>query len=151
MKPYILALSLLLLVACSNDDDTNNNTNAFGSIVTELPQGSWEISYFYKNDADETQTYSAFTFTFNEDGTVNGVNDILTESGIWSYEDQTNGTTDDDGIDDDEELLLQFPVNGLLEALSEDWHITAVSATEVVLYDISDGNSTADFLTFRKI
>ncbi|GHC53468.1 hypothetical protein [Ulvibacter litoralis] len=150
MKPFILAVSLLLFVACDSDDDTNNNANAFENIVTELPQGNWEVSYFYKNDMDDTQSYSAFTFTFNENGTVDAINDILTESGVWSY-DGSDDTSDDDGIENDEELDLQFPQNGLLKDLSEDWHITAVSSSEIVLYDISDGNSSADFLTFRKI
>jgi hypothetical protein len=149
-KPLIFALSLLLLISCKNDDNSNTEVGVFANITTDLPQSSWNISYFFENSVDETSDFASFSFTFNADGTVDAANDIFSESGTWRYEDSSNDSTDDDGIEDDEELILQFSANGLLDDLSDDWHITSASSSEVVLYDISGGNGTTNYLTFTK-
>ena len=150
MKPIVLILSLIIFVACKSDDNANNDSNSFANIVNILPQGTWKISYFYEDNSDETSTYSSFVFSFRNDGSLTAANDILSDIGTWQYEDSTNDSSDDDGIAGDEELLITFPSRSFFEDLTDNWHITSVSSTEIVLYDVSGGNGTTDYLTFTK-
>lgn len=149
-KPFIFALSLFLFISCKNDDNSNSPTGTFVNITTVLPQNTWVVSYFFENNADETSNFSSFRFTFESDGTITAGNDIFSESGTWSYEDSSNDSTDDDGIEDDEELILEFSSSGLFDELSDNWHITSATSAEIELYDISGGNGTTDYLTFTK-
>lgn len=149
-KPFIIALSLMLFISCKKDDNSNNPAGTFVNITTDLPQNTWIISYFFENDVDVTSNFSSFRFTFQSDGTVDASNDLFTETGTWSYEDSSNDSTDDDGIPDDEELILEFSANGLLDELSDNWHITSATSAEIELYDVSGGNGTTDYLTFTK-
>lgn len=151
MKPFVFALSLLVFIACKNDDNSNDdNSSAFASLTTDIVKDTWKISFYADDGVDETTSYSAFTFTFNEDGTVNAATDLFSESGTWAHEDSSNDSTDDDGIESDEEFILLFPNSNLLDEISDDWHITSANSNEVVLYDISGGNGTTDNLTFTK-
>lgn len=150
MKPLIFALSLLVFIACKNDDNSNDNTSNFVNLTTDIIKDTWKITYYFDDDTDETSNFTSYTFTFNEDGTVDAANDLFSESGTWTYEDSSNDSTDDDGIENDEELILLFPNSTTFDEISEDWHITSATANEIVLYDISGGNGTKDFLTFTK-
>ncbi len=149
MKPFIFALSLLVLFACKNDDNSNNNTNNFANLTTDITKGTWKITYYFDDNIDETSNFASYTFTFNQGGTVNAANDLFAENGTWTYEDSSNDSTDDDGIENDEELILTFPNSILFDEISEDWHITSATTNEIVLYDVS-GDGTTDFLTFTK-
>jgi hypothetical protein len=149
-KPIIIALSLVLLISCKKDDNSNNPAGTFVNITTDLPQSAWIVSYFFVNNVDITSNFSSFRFTFQSDGTVDAANDIFSETGTWRYEDASNDSADDDGIPDDEELILQFSTNSLLDELSNNWHITSATSAEVELYDISGANGPSDYLTFTK-
>ncbi|WP_034258765.1 hypothetical protein [Altibacter lentus] len=157
MRSYVVPFSALLFLifsalffkSCkSNDDDAVTNVNA--NVVSDLPEGTWRISYFFNNNADHTNDYSSFTFNFKTDRSVDAVNDIFSETGNWEYEDASNDASDDDGIENDEELLLTFTGATLLGELSDNWHITSASATRVELFDEST-NGSMQFLTFSKL
>ncbi len=150
MKPFIFSLSLLVLFACKNDDNSNDNTSVFSNLTTNIVRDTWKISFYADDGIDETSDFAAYTFTFNSDGTVNAATDLLTENGTWMYEDSSNDSSDDDGIENDEEFILLFPTSNLLDEISDDWHITSVGSTQVVLYDFSGGNGTRDDLIFTK-
>jgi hypothetical protein len=150
MKPFIFALTLLVFVGCKNDDNSNNNTSNFANLTTDIVQDTWKITSYLDDGVNETSDFAAYTFTFNSDGTVNASTDLLTENGTWMYEDSSNDSTDDDGIENDEELIILFAMSNLLDEISDDWHITSASSTQIVLYDISGGNGTRDDLTFTK-
>ena len=150
MKPFILLLSLFVVFACKNDDNSNNTTGNFTNLTTDIIKDTWKITSYFDDGIDETIDFSAYTFTFNSDGTANAATDLLTENGTWMYEDSSNDSSDDDGIEGDEELILLFTNSNLLDEISDDWHIISASSTQIVLYDISGGNGTRDDLTFTK-
>ena len=150
MKTLVFALSLFVLFGCKKDDNSNDNSSIFASITTDIVKDTWKITFYADDGVDETSRFTSYTFTFKQDGTVDAANDLLTETGTWSYEDSSNDSSDDDGIDLDEELLLLFPGSNVLDEISDDWHITSANATSIVLYDISGGNGTRDDLTFTK-
>jgi len=145
MKALIFALSLFVLIGCKKDDNSNSNSGNFDNLPADIIKDFWKISYYADDGVDETSRFTSYTFDFRQDGTVDASNDLLTETGTWIYEDSSNDSTDD------EELILLFTSsNNALEEISDDWHITSASATQVVLYDISGSNGTTDYLTFTK-
>jgi hypothetical protein len=145
----IMVVALLFLVACNSNDDINNPVNPNENIVTDLPQSSWKITYFFDDNTNQTNIYAGFSFNFNTNGSVRVVNDIFSETGSWLYEDASHDSSDDDGIENDEELILVFSNSNFFSKLSDDWHITSASKTKVELFDeSSDGNM--QFLTFTK-
>jgi major membrane immunogen (membrane-anchored lipoprotein) len=148
MKKIIVVVALLILVACNSNDDNNNETHPNANIVTDLPQGLWKITYSFDNNTDQTSTYSGINFNFDASGWVTAGNDILSETGSWTYEDASNDSSDDDGIENDEELILVFSDTGFFGELSDNWHITSASATKVELFD--ERNGSMQFLTFSK-
>jgi hypothetical protein len=147
-KPFIIALSLILLISCKKDDDAG--AGVYANITTDLPQSTWKVSYFFENNIDETSSFSTFSFAFNSDGSVEATNDLFTETGTWRYEDSSNDSSDDDGIDNDEELVILFATNSVLDELSDDWHITSATASKIELYDISGGSGNTNYLTLIK-
>lgn len=150
MKTVFFAFITLLFVSCSSDDDSNNNNDdQFANIVNLLPEGTWRVSAFIEDDNNQTDTFESFTFDFNENGEVIATNDILSEVGSWSYD--NDDSSDDDGNDDDEKLNLSFPTGTIFEELTEDWRITAANSTTISLYHISGGDGSEDLLVFTKI
>ena len=149
MKKIIVVVVLLILVACNANDDANNGTHPNANIVTDLPQGTWKVTYFFDDNTDQTNSFSGFNFNFDASGWVTAGNDIFSETGSWMYEDASNDSTDDDGIENDEELILVFSDTGFFGVLSDNWHITSASATKVELFD-ERGDGTMQFLTFSK-
>ena len=149
MKSVIFALTFFALIACKNDDNSDDDSNSFANITTDIVKDTWKITRYLDNDIDETSDFASYTFTFKEDGTIDASNDLLTESGTWSYEDSSNDSTDDDGIENDEEFIITFLNSNNLDDISEEWHITSATSTQIVLYNISD-DGTTDILTFTK-
>lgn len=149
MKKIVVLLAILIFAACNSNDDPTNPVNPNANIVTDLPQGMWKISYYFDNNTNQTNTFSSFIFDFNSNGTVNVSNDIFSDIGTWQYEDASNDASDDDNIDNDEELVLLFSDSTFFGELSDDWHITSASANKVELFDES-GDGSMQFLTFSK-
>lgn len=134
----LAGLFLIPVSSCSKDDDTTGGISAI--VAGNLKTGTWRITSFIDNGANETSNYSSFTFTFNNSGVVTATNSILTVTGNWSP-----------GIDDSRhKLLLDFPGNALFEDLSEDWEIVDQHSTMVSLRHISGGTGETDVLVFQK-
>ncbi|RMA64753.1 hypothetical protein [Ulvibacter antarcticus] len=142
LKLIVLVVTISLFASCKSDDNGNNDANQFANIVTDI-QGNWEITLFSEDDVDQTSNFQSMEFEFKADGTVVASNDLLSEVGTWSYQETSSNSSD-------EKLQLQFPVGGLFEELTDDWHITSASTTSIVLFDIS-GNGTTDLLTFASL
>lgn len=147
VKLMTLCCLLALFFSCSNDDDNNQDDNSSAAIVAATVQeGTWKITYFFDSDVDETNSFTGYNFTFNSNGTVDAVNDLLAQSGTWDVKDGDGTSSDDD------DFLLAFPTGsiGNFEELSEDWDVMSASATVVALTHVSGGNGGVDFLTFTK-
>lgn len=108
------------------------------SVENDMIEGSWKVTLFEEDGVNETSDYSGYTFTFNDDGTVKAVG-ATTVNGNWS------NYKDDDHVDFD--LVLPVP----LDDLSDDWEITNNSSSILELKDVSGGDGSVDYLTFKKI
>ena len=64
-----IALFLVTLTSC-NKSKTQNN------IQDDIQQGTWVVSSYIDNGNDETIDFTAFRFTFNQDGSLQ-VMDLL--------------------------------------------------------------------------
>lgn len=139
-----IALFIVTLTSC-NKSKTQNN------IQDDIQQGTWVVSSYIDNGNDETMDFTAFRFTFNQDGSLQ-VMDLLSSStnqfaGQWSI---TDSNSNDDSIDD-LDFNVTFNVGNKLDDLTDDWDIVSQSETEIKLVDVSGGNGGADYVTFTKI
>jgi|TARA_R100001460_G_scaffold106608_1_gene154268 hypothetical protein len=139
-----------LAMSCDKDDD---NTQQLETTVQQTQNtaqsGSWKITYFFDSDQNETNHFNGFTFTFNENGSLVGVNGSTTITGTWSVTD--SNSSDDDGGSSDVDFNIFFASPPDFEELSDDWDIISVTNSKIELTDVSGGNGGTDFLTFEKI
>jgi hypothetical protein len=139
-----------LAMSCDKDDD---NTQQLETTVQQTQNtaqsGSWKITYFFDSDQNETNHFNGFTFTFNENGSLVGVNGSTTITGTWSVTD--SNSSDDDGGSSDVDFNIFFASPPDFEDLSDDWDIISVTNSKIELTDVSGGNGGTDFLTFEKI
>lgn len=144
MFKSILPIALLIATLSScNKSKTQNN------IQDAIQQGTWVVSSYIDNGNDETIDFTAFRFTFNQDGSLQ-VMDLLSSStnqftGQWSI---TDSNSNDDSMDD-LDFNVTFNVGNKLDDLTDDWDI--VNQTEIKLVDVSGGNGGTDYVTFTKI
>lgn len=164
MKKKIAFLSVLLtyvffVAACSKDDDNSNanRPNDNGTVAqqtaTVTETGTWQVTYFFDSDQDETSDFNGYVFTFNEDGTVVADNGSNTINGTWSISDSSSSSDDDDGSssDDDFNLFFSVPDSSDFEDLNDDWDIISVTSSKFELIDVSGGNGGTDYLTFERL
>lgn len=119
--------------ACQQNPDPVPGTG-FDDI---LVQGSWHISYFFK-DEDETGDYVPYNFTFASGGVVT-VTGGMGGTGSWSV-------INDDG---EEKVVFTFSIPAL-EELEEDWEIDTYTQNLIKLKHISGGGSEIRQLHFSK-
>ncbi|RYY71357.1 MAG: hypothetical protein EOO13_03460 [Chitinophagaceae bacterium] len=136
--PFLLAALLLLAItSCSKSDDERGASTA---VATSLRSGTWRVTTYSDNGADETTDFNSFTFIFTNSGTVTATNSILTANGTWST-----------GIDDSKHKLnLNFSSPAFFSEISEDWEIVSQSSTQVSLRHVSGGSGEIDLLVFQK-
>jgi len=131
--------------ACSPSDDSSQpNSTSAEQTANLVRQGTWEITYFYDTDQDETANFSGYSFSFNQDGTLVAVNGSTTVTGSWSVTDGSSDSSDDDDFN----IFFSAPRD--FEDLTDDWDIISSSETEIRLIDVSGGNGGTDYLTFTK-
>jgi hypothetical protein len=139
-----------LAMSCDKDDDNTQQLETTAQQTQNTAQsGSWKITYFFDSDQNETNHFNGFTFTFNENGSLVGVNGSTTITGTWSVTD--SNSSDDDGGSSDVDFNIFFASPPDFEDLSDDWDIISVTNSKIELTDVSGGNGGTDFLTFEKI
>lgn len=152
----LLLLGFFAIVACSKDKTDPEPTNQTSADQVEeiAESGSWEITYFFDSDTDETSDFAGYDFTFNTDGSLVATNGNTTVTGTWSVEDDSsNSNSDDDGDstdDDDFNIFFPVPETNDFEDLNDDWDIISVTDNKIELIDVSGGNGGTDYLTFEK-
>lgn len=139
MKKLIILLAVVIFASCNSDDD-NVRLDEPSAITIILPEGQWKIAKFIDDDEDKTAQFTSFIFNFETNGTVTAQNDILTESGLWFYDNDKN----------DPELDIRFNDGSLLNEISDDWDIISVSTSRIELSD-TDSDGEIEILTFVKI
>ncbi len=153
MKSKLVYLSLtfifLATIGCNKSDD-NSPQNQNPQQVKDVAQnGNWKISYFYDSDREETNHFTDYSFSFNDDGSLVAGKGSTTVTGTWSV---TNGnSSDDDGGSSNTDFNIFFAAPDDFVDLSEDWDIVSVSDNKIALTHVSGGNGGTDLLTFEKL
>lgn len=133
MKKIIFLMSAVCIISsCRNRDDVTPR-NESGEVVVEeqgvnvdfteelegietIPlaiQGSWEVGEYSKEKIDQTNFFSGFVFTFNQDGTVTAVKGDIKVEG--KYEVKPNEATND--------LIITFPATTPFPTLNYTWTV----------------------------
>ena len=134
---FMLALAMF---ACSKEDGpTPAETPA--EVAGALRSGSWQITYFWDSDHEETQHFTGYEFTFGNEGILSASNGMVTVDGTWST------GSDDSRI----QLIINFTSPAEFEELSDDWHVLDQTENKIRLEDVSGGNGGTDYLTFEKL
>jgi hypothetical protein len=137
LHPVIIVLAAILSTASMCEDEDNRNDDQDNkSIETSLGHGSWKVGYFF-DTADETSDFDGYSFLFNDDNVVIATKNGLSVQGSWDTENSSDGDT---------KLYLDFPTNGPLEELNEDWIVTESSSVRISLEHESGGNGDIDTL-----
>jgi hypothetical protein len=136
----VLSLCLLIFAGCSNNDDPIVSPISPSTVSTTLSSGNWRISYYWDSDHEETAHFNGYSFTFGNASSLTATNGATVVSGTWIT-----------GTDDSKtKLILGFTAPADFAELSDDWHVTEMSATRLKLEDVSGGGGGTDYLTFEK-
>lgn len=147
---FFVCIYATLAISCHKNDDTSTPQNTTVSEVRNIAQsGNWRITYFYDSDHEETDHFTGFSFTFNQDGSLVAVKGSTTVTGTWSV--TGSNSNDDDGNSNDVDFNIFFASPPDFEDLSDDWDIVSISNSKIELKDVSGGNGGTDLLTFEKI
>ena len=139
IKNSIQILAMILLISCSSGED-NPVPGSPDEVSNAVTSGSWRITYFWDTDKDETNHFTGYNFTFEEEGTLSATNGVNTYNGIWTT-----------GMDDSQvKLIISFGSPPDFVDISDDWHVIEQSSSKIRLEDVSGGNGGTDFLTFEK-
>lgn len=139
-----------LAMSCNKDDDNNQQQNTtVEQTINTAQSGTWKVTYFFDSDQDETDHFTGYAFTFNENGSLAAIKGSTTITGTWSVTD--SNSSDDDGGSSGADFNIFFASPPDFEDLSDDWDIISVSNSKIELTDVSGGNGGTDFLTFERI
>lgn len=128
-KISIIVVALLLLSACDKEvapDEVKKN----------ITSGIWRISYFAKAAAIN-YTLSNYTFTFNENGTVEAK-----EGSTKVYGTYTVSEDDNDAV-----LDIMLGHSSPLDQLNNDWQVSSSTATRL---ETENNDNGITYLTFEK-
>ncbi|CAM3303610.1 hypothetical protein [Aequorivita lipolytica] len=148
---FVIIMYIVTVAACSKDDNNNDSQQnaTVQQTITTAQTGSWKVTYFFDTDHEETNHFTGYAFTFNENGSLVAVNGSTTITGTWSVTD--SNSSDDDGGSSGIDFNIFFASPPDFEDLSDDWDIISVSSSKIELTDVSGGNGGTDFLTFERI
>ena len=144
-------LSMGLVLSCSNDEDDNplDPVQAVSDIETNVVAGDWIISSYVDSGVDETNDYTAYTFTFTSDGVVSASSPAEMLTGAWSVQQDDSS---DDSPDSDVDFTLFFGVADThdFDDLNDDWDVVSYTSTMISLRDVSGGSGEIDTLIFTR-
>lgn len=147
---YLLILTVAFLGGCQENEDPRSEE--IQKIKTEMASGPWVISKFIDSGKDETSDFLGFVFVFNPSGALSAKRGSLEFTGTWSVTNSSgkNNSQGNDNSQDDLDFNIFFNLSNEFEDLNDDWAILTHTSTEIELTDVSGGDGSVDFLTFRK-
>ncbi|WP_181855246.1 hypothetical protein [Winogradskyella sp. KYW1333] len=120
-----------------NPFDGGNGNDDLEAILTD---GLWIVASYTEDSDDQTSDYAGYELDFNMDGSVSASNGSNTNNGTWQVLSAGN------------QMALDFSTNMPFEEFNDDdWDVISVSATEVVIQDVSGGGGGTDTLTIQKL
>ena len=139
---------LFALGSCSSNEDSSTNEKEMNEVRVIAQSSTWQITSFIDSGNDETNHFSGYSFTFNNNGTITASNGTQTYTGTWSV---TNSNSNDDNSNDIHFNIRFTTPTTFDDDLTEDWNIVSKSNSKIELIHISGGNGGTDTLTFENI
>ena len=146
IRTGFLIVAGLLFINCSSDNDSAENNTQKNDIENNLKSGSWMITEYIDDGVDEAYHYDGYEFTFEAGGALTATNGVNSYTGTWSI---SSDSDDDSQSDYDFVIFFSGPAN--FEELSDDWDMMTHNANTIDLYDVSGGDGTTDYLTFKRL
>ncbi|WP_323789160.1 hypothetical protein [Psychroserpens sp.] len=117
--------------------DGGNGNDDLEDILTD---GLWIVASYTEDADDQTGNYSGYQLDFDPAGTVVADNGSNPNNGTWMV------------ISSGNQMVLDFGIAIPFEEFNDDdWDVISVSATEVVIQDVSGGGGGTDTLTLQKL
>ena len=122
---FLAAVAVMGIMACSDDDSSstnNNNSQNLSEVRNTVQSGTWRITSFVEETNDETNHFTGYDFTFDDNGTLTADNGTNTYNGTWSV--TNDSSSDDDGnSSSDVDFNIAFPSPDNFTDLNDDWDI----------------------------
>lgn len=134
---HILVLGLIMTTAaCSKSDDTAAPASLTTAAKQDIITDTWVVGSYIDNGKDETYRYTGYSFVFADNGTLTASIDGTTFTGTWMIGSDDSGS-DDSGSDpgNDSKLIITITGNYQMDELTDDFLISGISATEILLKD----------------
>lgn len=122
--------------AAVNDCDDNSNTGSTDFVETLLNE-TWNISYFYSSESNDT--FNEYTFVFYANHTISAIKNGISIYGEWSVETESGF----------QKLHLEFE-GSVLHPIEKEWKVTEFSNTTIKLKKNSENSQGNDYLYFTK-
>ena len=148
IKSAVLSVILTLVFISCRREPINSSNLIRNEITQYMTSGTWRVSYFNDSGDDETHHFSGYSFRFDGNGTVRASGLLATYNGFWSITD-CNGSNDHNSIDD-LHFNIHFNLDNDFDDLNDDWEVLSYSPYQLALFDISNGGSGTDYLTFSR-
>lgn len=145
----LAGVAVLGIMACSDDDSSSTNNASVSKVRSTVESGTWRITSFVEEANDETNHFTGYDFTFDDNGTLTADNGTNTYDGTWSVTNDSS-SDDDDNSSSDVDFNIYFPSPNNFTDLNDDWDILERTDTKIRLIDVSGGNGGTDYLTFEK-
>ncbi|AWH83705.1 hypothetical protein HYN59_00610 [Flavobacterium album] len=139
-----------IAVSCSDDDSAAASVNASPTaVINNMKSGTWRITSFIDDGNDETNHFTNFNFTFDENNVITATNGTSTFNGLWTVTND-DSSDDDNSSDSDIDFNIVFSSPDMFTDLTDDWDIMERSGIRIKLRDVSGGNGGTDYLVFEK-
>ncbi|MBM1106154.1 hypothetical protein JQC67_08405 [Aurantibacter crassamenti] len=150
IKLNLVAIIALLLVSnsCEKNEDIKEEKVTSADIIdikAVVMAGDWKLSYYFDSVNDQTSDFEAYTFNFNEGGTLGATDGNSSLSGAWQIK-----TVSTDDETDEVNFKIHFSSSELLEKLSEDWQVKKYTDTKIELEHTNSEDAEVILLTFEK-
>jgi hypothetical protein len=136
MKNLLILFIVFSFIACQ-DDSASSLINDNSTVL-----GTWKVkSYIDNKGRDQTSNYTAYTFNFLENGTLEAVKSGAKTKGTYS-------NLTDSGKQ--KFIINMINANSELSELNEDWILIEKTDKQMTLTNLSGGNGGKSTLIFTK-
>lgn len=120
------------------DDDTGGGANNETALRQLLSSGTWNISYCYYDNENETSYYAGYNFTFNSNESVVAQKGASSTTGQWDVH-------NDDGY---LRLDIHSFEGSVMDDIETNWRVIDNNQTTILLK--KENSDSTDRLTFTK-
>jgi len=156
LRVAMASMLMFAMVSCSDDNDPigmGTTTATAEQVVSAANDGRWRVNSLTTNEADETENFRNFKFTFLQSGAVEVTNSGTGEmySGTWEVVDN-DADADDNSMSNDIDfnLLMDSDAPANFQGLDQAWDVTSVDATTISLKKDNANGSGTSYLVFQK-